>query len=140
MVGDVIAKLAHQVMFTEVINRKFHSCNNGSPLSCWAHTLFDRQYQYSTGTEMHITKASLMSDFGISPQAVINYTKHLQVLVAWLIGDHLLLRDLGPYGIIFMNVHVVITVAMVMLLRDCGPYGIIFMSMFVYYFRFPHHS
>jgi hypothetical protein len=32
-----------------------------------------------------------------------------------LVGDHLLLRDFGPYGIIFMNVCVVITVAMVML-------------------------
>jgi hypothetical protein len=37
--------------------------------------------------------------------------------------DYLLLRDFGPYGIIFMNVRVVITVAMVMLLREFGPYG-----------------
>jgi uncharacterized YccA/Bax inhibitor family protein len=44
-----------------------------------------------------------------------------------LVGDHLLLRDVGPYGIIFMNVCVVRTVAMVMQLRDFGPYGIIFM-------------
>jgi hypothetical protein len=41
-----------------------------------------------------------------------------------LVGDHLLLRDSGPYGIIFMNACVVITVAMVMMLRDFGPYGI----------------
>jgi uncharacterized YccA/Bax inhibitor family protein len=39
-------------------------------------------------------------------------------LVAWLVGDHLLLRDFGPYGIIFTNMCVVITVAMVILLRD----------------------
>jgi hypothetical protein len=25
-------------------------------------------------------------------------------LVGWLVGDHLLLRDFGPYGIIFMTV------------------------------------
>jgi uncharacterized YccA/Bax inhibitor family protein len=42
----------------------------------------------------------------------------------------MLLRDFGPYGIIFMNM-CVITVAMVMLLRDFGPYGIIFMNMCV---------
>jgi uncharacterized YccA/Bax inhibitor family protein len=49
-------------------------------------------------------------------------------LGAWLVGDHLLLRDFGPYGLIFINVCVVITVAMVMLLRNFGPYGIIFMT------------
>jgi hypothetical protein len=38
-----------------------------------------------------------------------------------LVGDHLLLRDFRPYGIIFMNACVII-VAMVMLLRDFGPY------------------
>jgi hypothetical protein len=43
-----------------------------------------------------------------------------------LVGDHSLLRDFGPYGIIFMNVYVVITVVMVMLLGVLGPYGIIF--------------
>jgi uncharacterized YccA/Bax inhibitor family protein len=45
------------------------------------------------------------------------------MLVAWLVGDHLLLRNFGPYVIIFMNVCVVITVAMVMLLRDFGRHG-----------------
>jgi hypothetical protein len=44
------------------------------------------------------------------------------VFTVWLLGDHLLLRDFGPYGIIFMNVCVVITVAMVILLQDFGPY------------------
>jgi hypothetical protein len=39
-----------------------------------------------------------------------------------LVGDNLLLRDFGPYGIIFMNVCVVITVAMVMMLRDIMGY------------------
>jgi hypothetical protein len=42
-----------------------------------------------------------------------------------LVGDHLLLRDFAPYGMIFMNMCVVITVVMAMLLRDSGPYGII---------------
>jgi hypothetical protein len=51
-----------------------------------------------------------------------------------LVGDNLLLRDFGPYRIIFMNVPVVTTVAMVILLRDFGPYGIIFMSVCVYHF------
>jgi hypothetical protein len=46
----------------------------------------------------------------------------------WLVGDHLLLKDFNPYGIIFMNVRVVITFAMVMLLRDSGLYEIIFMA------------
>jgi uncharacterized YccA/Bax inhibitor family protein len=44
--------------------------------------------------------------------------------MGWFLGDYLLLRDFGPYGIIFMNVCIVITVAMVMLLRDFGPHGI----------------
>jgi hypothetical protein len=38
-----------------------------------------------------------------------------------LVDDHLLLRDFGPYGIIFMKVYVVITVTTVMLLRYSGP-------------------
>jgi hypothetical protein len=33
-----------------------------------------------------------------------------------------------------MNVCAVITIAMIMLLRDFGPYGIIFMTACVYYF------
>jgi hypothetical protein len=36
-------------------------------------------------------------------------------------GDHLLLRDSGPYEIIFTNICAVITVAMAMLLRDFRP-------------------
>jgi hypothetical protein len=31
-------------------------------------------------------------------------SKNKQVMVAWLVGDHLLLGDFGPYGIIFMSV------------------------------------
>jgi hypothetical protein len=57
-----------------------------------------------------------------------------------LAGYHLLLSDFGPYGIISMNVCVVITIVMVMLFRDFGPCGIIFMTMCVYYFRFSRHS
>jgi uncharacterized YccA/Bax inhibitor family protein len=51
-------------------------------------------------------------------------------------GDYSLLRDSGPYRIIFMNACVVTTVTMVMLLGDFGPYGIILMTMCVYYFKF----
>jgi hypothetical protein len=43
----------------------------------------------------------------------------------------MLLKDFGPYGIIFMNVNVVITAAMAMLLKDFGPYGIIFVNVSV---------
>jgi hypothetical protein len=53
----------------------------------------------------------------------------MQVLGPWMGEDHLLSRDFAPCGIIFMNVCVVITVAMVKLLKDVGPYGIIFMTM-----------
>jgi hypothetical protein len=42
--------------------------------------------------------------------------------VGWLVGHHLLLRDFWPYGLIFMNVCFVITVAMVMLQRHFGSY------------------
>jgi hypothetical protein len=46
----------------------------------------------------------------------------------WLIfHDHLLLRDFGPNGIIFINARAGITTAMIMLLRDSGPYEIILM-------------
>jgi hypothetical protein len=48
------------------------------------------------------------------------------LLVAWLVGDYLLLRDFDPYVIIFMNVSVVLTVAVLILLRDFGPCGITF--------------
>jgi hypothetical protein len=41
----------------------------------------------------------------------------------------LLIRDFRPNEIIVMTVHVVITVALEMVLRDFGPYGIIFMIM-----------
>jgi hypothetical protein len=56
------------------------------------------------------------------------------------VGDHLLFWDFGPYGIIYMNVCVVLIVAIMMLLLDFGPYGIILMTMCVYYFRFSRHS
>jgi hypothetical protein len=42
-------------------------------------------------------------------------------VVAWFVGYHLLVRDFGPYRIIFMNVCVVITDAMVRLLRNFLP-------------------
>jgi uncharacterized YccA/Bax inhibitor family protein len=55
-----------------------------------------------------------------------------------IVGVHLL-RDFGTYGIIFKNMCVVITVAMIMLLRDFGPYWMIFMSICVYYYKFFRH-
>jgi hypothetical protein len=48
----------------------------------------------------------------------------MQLFIGWLVDDHLLLRDFGPYGIILM-VPVVINIATVIVLRDTGPYGII---------------
>lgn len=59
------------------------------------------------------------------------YNEQLLVssLVGWLLGYHLLLLDFGPYGITFMNVYIVMTVAMVMLLMYFGPYKLIFMTM-----------
>jgi hypothetical protein len=54
-----------------------------------------------------------------------------------MVGDHLLLRDFGPYGIICVCV---MTVAMVMLLWDFGAYRIVFMTMCGYCFRFSRYS
>jgi hypothetical protein len=45
-----------------------------------------------------------------------------------LVGNHLLLRNFGHYGIIFMNTRFV-TVAVVMMLRDLGLYRIIFRAL-----------
>jgi hypothetical protein len=39
-----------------------------------------------------------------------------------------MLMDCGSYGIIFMYLCVVINVAIAMLLRDFGPYELIFMT------------
>jgi hypothetical protein len=49
----------------------------------------------------------------------------------------MVLRDFEPYGTVFVDVFVVIADAIVMLLKDFGPNGIIFTTMCVYYFRFP---
>jgi hypothetical protein len=76
----------------------------------------------------------------------------------WSIGDHLLLRDFGPYGVIFVccynhchdNVvrdfgpYGVIFVCCYNhchdnAVRDFGPYGVIFMTTCVHYFRFSRH-
>jgi uncharacterized YccA/Bax inhibitor family protein len=47
--------------------------------------------------------------------------------ICWLGGNHFLLRDFVPYGIIFIMC-VVTTVAMAMLLKDFEPYGVMFMN------------
>jgi hypothetical protein len=52
-------------------------------------------------------------------------------VVAWSVGDHSLLRDFGPYVIVFRNVCVVTTVAMVMLLRDFGLYVVYLFVVFL---------
>jgi hypothetical protein len=55
-----------------------------------------------------------------------NYTlRNKKVLVCSLVGDHLLLRGFGPYGMIFMNLCTAITVAMVTLLKNSQPNAII---------------
>jgi hypothetical protein len=46
-------------------------------------------------------------------------------LIDWLVGDHLLLRYIEPYGVIFMDVCDVITVTMG---SDFWACGIIFIS------------
>jgi hypothetical protein len=58
-------------------------------------------------------------------RSVLSYSVLLQ---AWLVGDHLLLRDFEPYAIIFMKAYIGLTVAMAMLFGDFGPHGIIFMT------------
>jgi hypothetical protein len=48
------------------------------------------------------------------------------IRACWLVGNYLLLSDFGPYGVIFMNVCVIVMVAMAMWLGVFGPYGIVF--------------
>jgi hypothetical protein len=57
------------------------------------------------------------------------YNRSEQVLVAWLVGDHLLLlRNFGSYVIIFMNDFIVTTVAIViMLIEVCCVCVLIFL-------------
>jgi hypothetical protein len=77
----------------------------------------------------------------------INNLCNRQGLVGWLVGDYLLLRNFGPYGIYYECVFYnrcnckavkgfwalcdifvcIITVVVLMLLRDFEPYGIIFL-------------
>jgi hypothetical protein len=48
-----------------------------------------------------------------------------------LVGDHLLLRKFGPYGIIFMNICCCIR-CHGNVVQGYGPYDIIFMKMYFY--------
>jgi hypothetical protein len=50
--------------------------------------------------------------------------------IRWSIGDHLTVRDFGPYAIIFTNVCHNRYQCKLMLLSYFGPYGIIFMTVF----------
>jgi hypothetical protein len=56
-----------------------------------------------------------------------SYSSSLLPVCCWLFGDHLIFEIFEPYAIIFTNVCIVITVAMVMVLREFGQYGIIYM-------------
>jgi hypothetical protein len=47
------------------------------------------------------------------------------------------LSDFGLYRLIVMGVFIVIDFAMVMLLRDVGPYGTIFMTVSVFILDLP---
>jgi hypothetical protein len=75
------------------------------------------------------TVAMVMLLRDFGPYGIIFMNVRVDITVAMV----MLLRDFGPYVIIFMNVRVDITVAMVMLLRDFGPYGILFTTMCVYF-------
>jgi hypothetical protein len=44
--------------------------------------------------------------------------------VAWLVGDHLVLRDFGPHGVTFMHWCVVLSVAKVTLVLNFVPFEI----------------
>lgn len=55
-----------------------------------------------------------------------------------LVSDRLLLKDIGPHGIIFINICVVIIVAMVMLLWDLGSYEVIFTNVRADHFKISH--
>jgi hypothetical protein len=50
------------------------------------------------------------------------------------VGNYLLLRDFGPYGmdLIFMSVCVLITVVMIIPLTDFWSHGVIFMTVCVF--------
>jgi hypothetical protein len=44
-----------------------------------------------------------------------NITSSIYIInKSWLVGGHMVIRDFGPYGIIIMNVCLVITVGMIM--------------------------
>jgi hypothetical protein len=61
----------------------------------------------------------------------VHYTEdgsHTLVLVSWLIVDHLLATDFGPYEKIFMDSCVVVSVAMVIVLISFEPYEVILMD------------
>lgn len=80
--------------------------------------------------QIHLTKWTCPTWYFCKSRLITNiYLYNKQAYAGWLIGNHLLLRDLGPYGTLFTNVYIVITVAMVISLRDFITYYIIFMAM-----------
>jgi hypothetical protein len=63
-----------------------------------------------------------------------------QLLVHTLVRVRLLSRDFEPCGMKFMHIYVVISVAKVILLRNLGTFGIMFLNMCDYYCGFPRYS
>jgi hypothetical protein len=59
----------------------------------------------------------------------------MKICIVITVAMAMLLRGFGYYGFIYMKVCIVITIAMAMLL-GFGPYETIFMTMYVYYIRF----
>jgi hypothetical protein len=130
--------------------QRSRKCRNWSPSPCVtvvifpSHITFPMTFKYLAIMPcLHTNWTDVDSLEMLCPlfSIFLNYPDNRQCwLVAWLVVDYLLLRNLWPCGIIFINVCVVVTVAMDMMLRDSRPYGIIFMTMCVYYFRFSHRS
>jgi hypothetical protein len=61
---------------------------------------------------------------------ITSYCTIKQAHVGWLVGQFLL-TDFGPYGIVYINVCVVIALTIIMLVKEFGPLRIVFMTMCV---------
>jgi hypothetical protein len=83
--------------------------------------IYERKDYFLTITFESVILLSLNPNRIVFPPDVAPKPSIYIISKCWLDGDHLLFRDCVPYGIIFMNLCVVITVAMVMLLRDFSP-------------------
>jgi hypothetical protein len=73
--------------------------------------------------EEAVRTSETLVNFNVTTQHYIPEDSKLQIYIyiigkCCLVGDHLLMRDFGLYGIVILNVHIVT----VMQLRDFGPY------------------